>query len=191
MSSKVEICNFALSRLGASRITSFDDQTVEAKTLNAIYDQVAKYVMSKGPWPSVKRRATLAEVSTAPEWGYENQFQLPVDPKCLKVLRVYEDKLGQKEWAIEGDKLLTDESVVKILYLAYITDTEAYDIYLEQAIVSQLIVELAYAKVGQYQVSESVLKFHLQNVEDLLNNCSVQGSAEIIPSDAFIDVRSE
>ncbi len=191
MSSQIEICNMALSRLGSSRIISLGDNTVESKTLNAIYNQVAKFVMAMGPWPSVKCRAVLAQTTTTPAFGFSYQYQLPVDPKCLKVLRLNELKLGDVNYQVEGDKIICDEAAVSILYIGYITDTEQYDAYLEQAIINQLVVEMAYSRTGQFPVASALMQDARKQIEDLLNNACTQNPSEDIPSDMFTDIRNE
>lgn len=191
MSSQVDICNMALTRLGAGRITSLGDNTVEAKALSAIYNQVAKYVMAKAPWPSIRYRATLAQTTNTPAFGFNYEYQLPTNPKCLRVIRLNEFKLGTISFQIEQDKLLTDEIAVDILYLGYITDTEAYDIYLEEAIMLRLCYELSYAKVGQYQVAAMFRKELQEEFMDLINNACSQYPTDELPSDMFIDVRNE
>ncbi len=85
MSSKVSICNSALSKLGADRITALTDNTKSAKEVSAIYDDVADNIMALG-WSSTKRRTTLAQSSVAPTWGYTYRYALPTDPKCMKMV---------------------------------------------------------------------------------------------------------
>lgn len=191
MSSQVEICNMALSRLASRRIISLGDNTIESKTLSAIYNQVAKYVMARAPWPSVRYRATLAQTTDMPAFGFNYEYQLPTNPKCLRVLRLNEDKLGTIDFTIERDRLLTDESSVSILYLGFITDTEAYDIYLEEAIMLRLCYEMTYSSSGQYQVAAAVRKEFREEFEDLVNMATSQYSSSELPSDTFTDIRNE
>lgn len=191
MASKIEICNMALLRLGAKSIIALSDQTVEAKKLNIIYDMVARNVMSLGPWTSCTARATLAQLVTTPEWGYTYQYQLPVDPVCLRVLTLNECKLGDINYKIEGNKLLTDETTAQIQYISYLTDTESYDDYLRQAITERLIVELAYSTTGSERNLDAMEKIFAAKVDSWLNINNSQGSSEYLPSDTFTDIRNE
>ena len=77
MASKVEICNLALTRLAAPRITSIEDGTVSAKDCKAIYELVAEQTMALGPWPSCIKRTELAQLSDAPSYEYTYQYTLP------------------------------------------------------------------------------------------------------------------
>lgn len=190
MASKVELCNLALTRIGASRITTLGDTTVEAKDCNAIYDIIAKQTMSLGTWPSVVRRASLAQLSETPEYEFTYAYQLPTDPKCLRILSINEFKRGEIPFAIEGSTLLCDESTVKIKYLAYITDPESYDIYLEQAVVDRLTAELTYKMTGQTSAYRAALEYANGHARDLLAEAGIgSGSSMYVNSDTFLDAR--
>lgn len=192
MASIIDICNLALSRLSASRITSLNDNTIEAKTLNAIYNQVAENVMGMGPWTSVVKRATLAQLTTVPEYQFNYMYQLPTNPKCIKLLRINEQKLGNIEFSIEGDVLLTNTANVQIKYIGFITDTESYDSYLRQAITERLIVELSYARTGEYKINQGLEQAFQAKVEMWLNENNTQGNSDNdLPSDTFVDVRND
>lgn len=191
MASKIQICNMALIRLSGKVIQSFSDNTVEAKKLNVIYDQVARNVMALGPWTSVTRRATLAQLTDSPEWGYTYQYQLPTDPACIRVLEINECELGDIDYQIEGNKLLVDDSSAQIKYISYITDTEQYDDYLRQAITERLIVEMSYGTTGSERNLDAMEKVFAAKVDAWLNINNTQGSSRTIPSNTFTNVRNE
>jgi hypothetical protein len=194
MASKVDICNMALSRLSCKPIISLSDNTTEAKTLNIIYDMVAENVMALGPWTSCTKRATLAQLTDTPDWGYTYQYQLPTDPKFIKCLLLNECKKGDIDFAIEGDKLLCNETTAQIKYIALITDTESYDAYLRQAITERLICEMAYQKTGSEGNLDRMEKVFAAKVDALLNMNNTQGNNNEdrdLPSDTFTDIRNE
>lgn len=190
MSSKVAICNWALAKVSAERITDLDaDNTVSAKRLKTIYEEVAESVMSYGSWPSTIRRATLARLSDAPTYEFAYAFQLPTNPKCLRVLELNECRPGSIEYRIENGQLLTDETSMSIKYIAYITDSEQYDTYLKQAIVDRLVSEIAYAVTGQMSIAEKWTQYADKRIQELLTLASIQGTGTELISDTFIDVR--
>lgn len=181
----------ALSRLGAARITSLGDNTVESKTLNAIYDQVAKFVMSKAPWPSVKVRVSLAQTVNTPSFGYDYEYQLPVYPKFLRLWRVNEYNLGDIDFRIEADKLISNETTISILYSGFLTDTELYDVFLEEAIILRLAYELSYSRTGEPRLAQALRTELREEMQDLINNACSQEPTEIIPSDLFVTIRGQ
>jgi len=190
MASKVQICNLALTRIAASRISDFSDNTVEAKDCKAIYDLIAEDVMSMGDWPSTRRRATLAQLSTAPAFEYTYAYQLPTNPRCLRVISINECKPGEIDYTIENDQLLTNETSVSIKYSAFVDDPNKYDVYLRQAIVDRLAAELIYGKTGQSSAFKSALDFAENRVMKLLAEASPAGTSKEVNSDTFIDVRN-
>ena len=126
MSSKVQICNYALSRLGAARITSLTDNTSEARLCNTLLDDAIQEVLTEGDWRFASRRTSLNQTTNTPEFGYSFEFQLPTDPKALIVREINETDAGDYAYSIEGDKLLSDLSTMDIRYTAYVTDTGSF-----------------------------------------------------------------
>jgi len=189
MASKVQICNMALSRLGASTITSLTDNTTEAKLCNTLFDDLADRVMVQGSWTTTIFRAALALTTNTPSFGFSYEFQLPVDPLCLKVLDINEAKPGTLEYRIEGDKLLCDSSTIKIRYIGKLTDTEEYGPLLTEAIELLLASYLAFPITGDRMIAQSMRE---EYSIFLANNLAVdgqQGSKDKIISDGLIDVR--
>jgi len=96
MASEVSICNRALAMLGANTITSLQDGSTESNVCNAVYADARDAVLRSHPWSCAIQRATLAQLSTKPVWGYDKAYSLPNDPHCLSVL----------EFAIQTQRLL-------------------------------------------------------------------------------------
>lgn len=191
MASKVQICNLALAKLGAARITSLTDGTETANLCNTLYDDIADEVMSEGPWSSTISRATLAADVTSPTYGYTHQFTLPTDPYCLRVLDISEDISGQYDFKIEGRKLLANISTMSIRYIGRITDTESYDQGLKDAIVTRLASELAYAITGNRTLAAQLADLYQRSLQNGLARDSQQGSTELTVSNDLTDPRNE
>jgi hypothetical protein len=189
MSSEIDICNMAISRLAGSRISSFTDGTIESNECSAIFNQISKYVQAKGPWQSNKIRTTLPQLAAAPAFGFTYQYQLPTDPKCLRVLKINEDTTGSINFQIENNVLLCDEPAIGILYIGLLTDTEQFDAHLEEAIVDHLVAAMAYKITGSMTAQQQHASYAKKNLDELLTLTSLQGSNDDIPSGTFISVR--
>lgn len=138
MASVVDICNRALSRIGAARITSINDSVKPAKACNSAYTMVRDEVLRAHPWNCTVTRATLAPLSASPEYEYGYQYQLPSD--CLRLLEVDNDDY---DYVIEGRKILTDYgSVLNIKYQKQETDPQQYDSLLVSVIAARLAWEI-------------------------------------------------
>ena len=88
MASTVDIANFALNNLGASNITSLDENSKAARVVNQRYESVRDAVFRAHPWNCLINRASLAQETTTPAFGYTFQYALPTDPFCLTSARI-------------------------------------------------------------------------------------------------------
>lgn len=189
MSSKVQICNLALAMLGAARITSLSDNTTEAKLCNTLFDDLADEVMIESPWASTVRRAVLAQTTNDPTYGFDEEYQLPTNPFCLRVLSINNEAAGVIPFSIESDKLLISADAVSIKYIARITDTQSYGTALTRAMVARLAAELAYPITGSAAVSSQMYEKYEFILRRMLAIDGKQGSAEIITATTLTDIR--
>ena len=146
---------------------SLTDNTTEAKLCNTLFDELAARAMIQGSWTTTIRRASLARTTNTPTYEYTYEYQLPVSPKCLKVITINESKAGDSDYKIEDDKLLTDDSSVKIKYIAQLTDTADYGVLLTEVIEILLASYLALPITGDDRLA-TLLKQEYQ--ETLFNN---------------------
>ena len=117
MPTKVEVCNRALLKIGASLISDPAESSAQARVLAALFDSVARQELRKHAWSFAMSRALLPALVTAPTWGYVNAFQLPSD--CLRVVYIGDayfdptlrgaDAGDKPPYLIEGRLLLTDQ----------------------------------------------------------------------------------
>ena len=147
MASVVGICNGALQRLGAARITSLDNATKNARECNAAYERRRDTTLRRHRWSFASQRASLAADSTAPAFGPANYFTLPTD--CLRVLLPDE---VDTDWAIEGRKIATDWGApLEIRYIARITDPNTMDPMFREALSIDLALTLCEVITGSNQ----------------------------------------
>ena len=145
MPSEVDICNSALNMIGASTITALNDDTKAARVCNQRYTLIRNSVFRSHPWNCLISRASLTADSSAPAFDFSYQFTLPTDPYCLRVLRLQDQDTVH---AIEGRKLLANESTVKLVYVGRVTDVNTYDQLLIEAISARLASDISYALVN-------------------------------------------
>ena len=130
MPDKTYIFNLALILLGSNPILDADsDTSKKAVTLRTVYDGARDLALADHPWNFATKRATLAQVSEAPAFGFTYAYQPPTD--CLRVLGVcqgsdshphyhHSDIDPDITYRMEGGLLLTNESTVKIKYISRI-----------------------------------------------------------------------
>lgn len=180
MTSRVDICNIALARLGGGRITSLTDETNSANLCDIFYEHVVRLVISSAEWTSTTKRQSLARLSDAPSFGYAYQYQLPTSPKCLNVIEINEEYVDAISFKIEGSVLLTDEPSVSIKYSALIEDENSYDPQLIECITNRMTAELALPITGQASTAQSWMDFYYKEMSRLLAVNNRQGSLDIV-----------
>lgn len=139
--SETSICNKALTLLGANRISSIDDDSIEAKLCKDHFADVRDDLLRSHPWKFALKRALLAASSTAPAWGWLYEYPLPSD--CLRVVEM----LGQEQdnWTEEGRSILTDSEIASIKYIQRIESVGIFDSNFATVLSIDLALVLAYA----------------------------------------------
>jgi len=192
MASVVDICNGALNQLGASTILTLTEDSKNARLCNARYTQVRDSVFRSHPWNCLIKRVELAADSTAPAWGFTQQYTLPAD--CLRVLTILD---YDADYKIEGRKILTDNSNMKILYIARITDPNEYDELLRETLSAALAADIAYAITSSNPTASNMYNLFKDKLKEARfvdategqNQNPEKGMADVVGADTFINSR--
>ena len=148
MATEVEICNMALDLIGANRITSLADNTLQGRICAANYPLLRDAVLTAYPWRFAIRRVSLTALVSTPIYGWGKEYQLPTGPNPLKWLLVLDTAqdatTADKEWTIEGTKLVADySSPLLIRYIGQVTNTQEFDSLFVIALSARLAVHLS------------------------------------------------
>ena len=155
MATEVDICNIALFKVGAERISSLAENNKRSKLCNDLYALERDNLLYSHPWNFAIVRAELASVVGAPLFGYSYQFQIPSD--CLRVVATeYDEYVDTFDYRIEGDKLLCDEPTIKIEYIKQQTDVSKYSPKFIEALALQIAQRIAYAMTNSNTLTERV-----------------------------------
>lgn len=161
MPSNVEIANLALSRLGADLILALDEDTENGRKVNAIYEIVRDIMLAKHPWNFALKRVSLALLAETPNFGFDNVFQLP--PDYLRVIKT--DQATDVDYKIEGKKLYTDVSSIKIQYIYQVTDPIEFSQGFIDAFADELAARLAYPITGNRALAADLQQLALANLK--------------------------
>jgi hypothetical protein len=164
LASQVQICNLALTILGADRITAISDNAENAKRLTAIYFSCLEDVLRAHPWNFAIARQQLAQLATTPVFGYDYEFQLPTD--CLRVVEVNDGTNVVTDFKIEGRKLLCNYTGIYIKYVSNVTDPNQYTSQFITVFSSRLAAELAYAITNNKSTQEELYKLYLLRLQN-------------------------
>jgi hypothetical protein len=115
----VSICSDALLLIGAKAISSFNDGTDESSVCDRLYPDIRDSTLVMYPWSFGMKKVQLAQLITTPTTVWRYEYQLPGD-KLANPRAVYNSPNPgspvQKDWEIQGDKLLTNLTSVFIDY---------------------------------------------------------------------------
>lgn len=115
----ITICSDALLMLGAKAISSFNDGTDESSVCDRLYPDIRDSALSTYPWSFSRKKIQLAKLVTTPTTVWKYEYLLPGD-RLAGPRAVYNSANPgapiQKDWEIQGDKLLTNLTAVYIDY---------------------------------------------------------------------------
>lgn len=181
----VAICNGALLKLGANKITSLADGSVEANLCTVRYAPNRDAVLIAHPWKFAQVRATLSTPDvTAPAFDYGNYFTLPND--CLRLLEV---GYPGDRWKREGAKLAYDSASVDIIYIAQITDTTKFSPSFDEALMLKLAVDLSYSIVQSITLRDQLMKEYRYELAQARSFSAQEGSSPRVYADCWLNTR--
>lgn len=143
---KTDICNLALSRIGAKTVTTAEltaDTAVTAKHCNRNYEQTRDALLRSNHWRFARDRAALVK-GAVPPWGYDHYYKLPEDFLALR--SIYDDNepnhVYRYQYDVEGKQILSDEDTCEILYIKRVTDVKKFDSLFTEVFVLSLALKL-------------------------------------------------
>jgi hypothetical protein len=169
MSSKIEICNLALSHFGQDSIDTVDEASTSARRCKLLYDVCRRQALESHVWAFALKTAQLPlSLETAYGWGYV--YVLPSDN--LRFVRVLNDGahvddkvdlLATKHQAFEiaGGLLRSNIESVQIEYVQDLTDTTKFTAAFVTAVSYLLASHLAMSLTGNQAVSEKLLNLYV------------------------------
>ena len=192
MASTVDICNGALNQLGATTILSLTEDSKNARLCNSRFTQVRDGVFRSHPWNCLQKRIELAQDTTTPAWGFKYAYTLPAD--CLRLLRILDYDSNYK---VEGRKILSNTSSMKILYIGRITDPNEYDELLRETLSSSLAADIAFAVTSNNTTATNMYNLFQDKLKDARFVDSTEGQnveqdlgmADVIDAGTFINSR--
>lgn len=195
MASVIQVCNRALTKLGAARITSIDDDVKAARALKSAFDDVRDDELRAHRWQFAMRRTTLAALATAPAFGYTYQYQVPTDFLRLDMVddrfpdSVLDNYIGAEEldYALEGNVILTDIAApLKLRYIAQVTDPTAWDVNFREALACRLAAELAEDLTQSNQKRQLAWSEYDRSIKQAIRSSAIEKLPVTGPDNAWI-----
>jgi hypothetical protein len=187
--SEVQICNLAMSHIGAYPISSLDESTKEARECKQLYPITRDMVLASARWSfAIKRKALGLLDETQDPWAYA--YQYPAG--CLQFLgmanttinsEIYQDytpipwepfEVDMNE-ANTGKRILTNREDAIGLYIMAVTNTSLFSMDFINALAYRLAADLAIPLKADIQLMQSLeSKYYVA-----LNTAKVKDAQEV------------
>lgn len=122
MTSNVEICNVALTRVDRKRITDLEDGTTSGNDCNAIYVPTREELLRGHDWNFAVGRQKLARLTTAPVYEYDYAYQLPTDWLSTRAVHHNDAGTGFAYYKIVGNTIQSSHEDIYLTYTKAVTD---------------------------------------------------------------------
>lgn len=193
-SSEVSIANRALLKLGATRINSFDEDSVAASSINAIYQSIRDTECRAYVWRFLLARAELPALDSTPDFGYSYQYQEPTD--CLRLIQVGEYYVANlnnyvvksdASFSLEGNLILTNIAApLKIRYLRRVTDTTVFDPNFVEMLACKLATELCEIVTNSASKRQLLTAEYKEARQTALRSNSLEVASESLPDNSWV-----
>lgn len=198
MASEVDICNRALSIIGArSTIASLTESSTEAVQCTIHYASTRDELLRPHLWSFARRQVTMALMAAAAgtaenpagvpplpmaPWLY--QYRLPTD--CLRVRQLYQPASNGPKiaFSLSGDQdaagnpvkvLLTNQPQAVLVYTSQVTVVDMFDPDFQAALVASLAARLAFPLTGD---KSSAQYFAKVAADTILTARSIDGTED-------------
>lgn len=164
MTTDTDLANYALAHLGEPTISSIAGTSNVERLCGRFIDDVKREVIRSHRWNCATKRATLAQLETAPNHGLDHAYQLPGD--FLRLLEVNGEEWEGSDQYFEvenGEKIVTDADEVEIRYIAEI-GVDDMDPLLAEAIALKLASKLAVPITGKLDNQTQMVALYNQCV---------------------------
>ena len=168
----LDIANKALYLIGHKTIQDLEaDDNVSGRCKVNLYDSIDE-VLREHDWNCARERLSIAPMTTAPAFGFTNQFQLPTNPFCLRPLQLYGTS---STWKVEGRHLLCDDSSIKLIFTKRITDPNDFDALCAEAIAVKLAMKLSYSFTKEVTQGQKLQQIYADVLERAMAIDSQEG----------------
>jgi len=141
-------------------------------------------VLRSHPWNFANQRIELAMLTEEPAFEFAFKFQLPSD--CLRVLKT-DDQYDN--FTIEGRQLLSNNSIVKILYTRRVEDTTQFDSLFIETLSLMLGSKIAFNLSDNNGLSQSLFAKAKDKMKQAKSMDGQEGIIDIPDADEWINAR--
>jgi hypothetical protein len=193
-SSKTEIANRALTKLGQTSVLLITDDNAAARVMNRIFDSVADSEVQDNRWKFAIARTQLSPLVAAPVDGsYRYQYPLPMDYLALIQVgdfyaRTYSS--SRTRWSVEGTNILTDlPPPLNFRYTQRITNVALFTPMFVEALASRLAMEACETLTQSDTKYQRVEKQYAVALARAARADAIENPPDELPEGSWLDSR--
>jgi hypothetical protein len=182
--SKTDILNKALTLVGASPVTSIDDNTNNARILSRVYEGSLRSILSECKWNFATTRVLLSLSTDTMAWNDSGENYVYVRP--TDVIRIFETNDNSAIWREELDYIISDTSGLGIRYVQYLDVPSKYPSFFIDAFIDRLCSDIAFAIVNSSTLGETFYtKYESISLPKAISINSQSGAQQYLQDDAW------
>lgn len=175
----ISICAAALQLVGAEEITSFEDETREARICASIYPTIKADLLQSHTWRFSIRQEELNRLVATPLFGFNYAYSLPAD-----FLRLIGKNNPTSKHQLFENKVYTDLTPV-YASIQYDVNEQYFPAYFEKLMFLELASMLAVALLEDEGKAKDFAAMAKTQMIKARNIDSQNNTASIIPAGAF------
>lgn len=189
MADVTRICNSALAKIGAARITGLEEASKNASLCAELYDKCRDDLLRAHSWNFAMARAKLARLSEAPDFGPAHAYALPADwIRCVSA-HASPDGRSTLAYRIEGSSLLSDADDVYLRYVRRVEDANRMTADFREALACLLARELAVPIAQSNSLEEKLEARFRTRLRRARTTDGLEDTSEPMPLGAWAAVR--
>lgn len=142
MLTKIDLCSFALLKLGEAPIQSLNETTVAAQLSRTLFDPIMEALLASHPWRFAHKRIDLIK-------NTDGNFQIPGN--VLRVLKCNGEVIG--------DKIISNADKIAITAIVR-TPVENYPSYFVSLAATKLAMEFCIPLVGDQNIFRMLVSLY-------------------------------
>lgn len=185
MASEVDIVNSGYIKMGnENTITAIGQDGREGEVAEVMYPLIRDKMLAAHPWNFAVGRSSLTADTTTPSFEYNYQYYLPGD--FLRGLGLYD---SDERWKIEGDRLLTDETAPKLIYIKKITNTGKFPALFSEALSDEFAAQTCEVITGSTARADVLKEKARESFREAKRRDGQEGTPDNIQANVFTSTK--
>lgn len=160
---QIDICNAALSFIGARNIERLDEASEEARTAKLYYDDARKELLRRYNWEFATRRKILAQIE-GDTVEYMYLYRYPSDAIAIRgLIRKFTFTRDNKYKIFsddEGKYIATNEDAAYAEYTYDVQDTDVFDPLFNQCFIWLLAHKMSYRLARNTDITQRCMQMY-------------------------------